>query len=224
MGGTSSVFDSPDVREQELGKKIFSSLANLEALRDPSEWGIDISDSQSARETMCMFSAEPIPRSLTKLTQDLETQAVNVFQDLLRRMGDLPDISMSDKDKPIEDAVMKDQALCDEVYCQVMKQVNRNPSAWSLQDGFDVFQRVIDMRLPSLQLRDFVRGFLTTYADHEAEADEAPMTARLSNLPLPGPRKTMRRSSGLFLQPDQKAKMAKGALKKLMAKIADGEA
>lgn len=235
-----SVFDSTNKQDQELGRKIFSQLANYDRLRDPSEWGIDNADVVAAREEMCAFSAEPIPTSMTQLPQELEKDGQLVFQDLLRRMGDTPDISNSDKDEPIERAVHKDLDLCDEVYCQLLKQLNSNPSTWSVQEGFDVFETLLDARLPSMQLRDFIRGFLQEFVagytqQSRPRAPSGPPMAGAASIlgargrattKLNAPRKSMRRPSAVVtpmqLQ-DNYGKMASSALEKFLKRMAEEE-
>merc|ERR1712117_510319 len=66
-----------------------ASLVDFDRLRSPHEWGID-ADEVVGKKIMCTFSYEPIAKSLTQLPDDLNHDAVLVFQDVLRRMGDMP--------------------------------------------------------------------------------------------------------------------------------------
>merc|ERR1719461_1621703 len=138
---------------------------------------------------MLKFTSTPITRPLTKLDDESEFKAVRVFQDIMRRMGDMADPSSADKEGSILDFASSNDDLRDEVYLQVMKQLNGNPSARSEKAGWELFRALVSKVLPTRRLRDFVQTFLVNYATNTGEYEETSIRA--------GPRRTLSRRETL---------------------------
>lgn len=139
-----------------------SSLADFVGLKDSATL-----KSMSRPWSALKFSLVPIKMALTKVPSEAEPMAVLLFQNILRRMGDLPDASRSDRDQPILD-VLEIQELHDEVYVQIIKQLTDNPSTRSSQAGWALLKRVVQKRGPSFGLHDILCNFLTGIIDGKA--------------------------------------------------------
>jgi len=168
--GHLSVFDSADNDQREAGEQIFQ-LEHFDKLKDPSTWKTQAGPGSNPSlwaKAMMEFSSNPIRQALTQLPKQEETAAVLNFQDLLRVMGDLPDVSRATRDDPVLKLANTSQTLCDEVYVQLMKQLTNNPSPASCNEGWKLLQKLIETAMPSPGLVDFVRRFLVVTSDGSA--------------------------------------------------------
>jgi hypothetical protein len=55
---------------------------------------------------------------------------------------------------------LDDQQVADEVYCQIMKQIDKNPNATSSEKGWELLELCLLTFSPGPQLVDFVGKFL----------------------------------------------------------------
>jgi len=169
-----SVLDTEDKTEKLVVESCFTDLTNFPNLRDPLDWAGTGSSSSPAevRADMMRFQPEKMSRSLTKLTPIQETTAVKCFKDVLRCMGDQPGTFSADKQEPVLQVARKSTALCDEVYLQVLKQLNNNPTLKSAQSGWELLQGLCGEMLPSDALEDFLRAFLVKASAAVLESGE----------------------------------------------------
>lgn len=206
-----SVFDSTSTTELQLAEKTFSNLRNFDRLRDPLDFGGEGLDHRTLSKAMLSFASTPITKSLTVLDEEQERKAVTLFQDILRRMGDIADPSSAQQDRPIVEVAKVSDDLCDEVYCQVMKQLLSNPSAWSEKAGWELFKALVREVLPTRRLRDFVRAFLVKTLGKTGAAEEEVIKA--------GPRRMLSRRATLAFYKESRPELSREVLGIAMARL-----
>jgi len=114
---------------------------------------------------MLRHSLERISEPLTVLNKSYHMAAVRCFGNLQRCMGDKSGAYIGNKEKPIIDLAWTEEALCDEVYIQVMKQLTMNPSMESATKGWQLLQNLCKTVLPSWELCEFLRAFIQRTVD-----------------------------------------------------------
>jgi len=143
---------------------VFEDLSNFCFLRDPLEWGITAPGEAAPaklRSDMVSFSSECITEPLTKLSADFEQAAVSNFMNIMRHMGDKPNVTSGGQlEEPIIDFAGKSSSTGDEVYVQIMKQLTNNPSMRSASSGWSLFGKVCQKAPISNELIPFVKCFL----------------------------------------------------------------
>jgi len=119
-------------------------------------------------EKMLTWKKENIRTSLKKMpTRDLETTATQCFKNITGYMGD----RSSRKDdgghaeKVIKTCLSGSEEVRDEIYCQLVKQTNKNPSQESVKKGWQLMSVCAGSFSPSASLLPFLvthcRGFYT---------------------------------------------------------------
>ncbi|KAL7044735.1 hypothetical protein ACKWTF_002035 [Chironomus riparius] len=117
------------------------------------------------REIWCN-SREPIKSPLLMKLQgegDRSNLAVQMFISIMKYMGDLPQSknSISHAEQVFE-IVMKDEALWDELYCQIMKQLTENNINSSEERGWDLMWLATGLLSPTQLLLKELQEFLKT--------------------------------------------------------------
>lgn len=157
---------------------------------------------------MLKYQTERISEPLTFLRGDprVERAAVKNFGDLLRCMGDKPSAFIGDKEGPIiTKAKANDVALRDEVYLQIMKQLNGNPSSDSAANGWHLFLRLVrEAEPPSCELRDFIRAFLRREAGLKDGAAPQEAEQPAEGEETPGERRSMKRQKSIAAAAEQR--------------------
>jgi len=174
--GLSTVFDI----EGKLAGRCFEDLSNFSQLRDPLNWGThgpvrkaadaEVVSNHSAGDllkVMLQWQGERITEPLTWLDPSFEMLAVRNFGNLLRCMGDKPSAYIGDKEEPMLTAAVDTEALRDEIFIHLMKQLAENPSADSATRGWHLFGRLCQRVLPGEELCEFVQAFLQRAATSE---------------------------------------------------------
>eukprot|EP00899_Mesostigma_viride_P000670 jgi/Mesvir1/10603/Mv08932-RA.2 len=122
-------------------------------------------------ERLVVFSKAPLLRPLTKIADaKLQLEAVRVFKSILTFMGD----GSADKKKlglaavalSVLQAAAQDAALCDEIYCQLLKQTTDHPVSANRLRGWQLLYLMSGISLPSPPLLKVVR----TYFQETVEA------------------------------------------------------
>ncbi|XP_051155446.1 myosin-VIIa-like [Leptopilina boulardi] len=123
---------------------------------------------RTASETLWKHTREPLKAPLlTKLVEqnDLAQHAVNIFSNILKYMGDLP------SNRPKNGTEYTDQIfrpalehplLCDEVYCQIMRQLTDNRIRLSEERGWELLWLATGVMTCSANLHKEIVQFLTT--------------------------------------------------------------
>lgn len=163
-----SEYYAPDIIRDNLAEKVFEDLANYKNLRDPLTWQSDnlvSPDPEERMRSMVRFQADKITQSLTVMNPRLEKIAIQNFLDLLRCMGDKPCAFTGNKQDPILKRLIISRRICDEVYVQVMKQLTDNPSTDSTARGWDLLKKMVQEALPSAEVNEFLRVFVSREAE-----------------------------------------------------------
>lgn len=117
------------------------------------------------RELWCN-SREPIKSPLLLKLQgegDRSNLAVQMFINIMKYMGDLPQSKNSIfHAEQVFETVMKNEALCDELYCQIMKQLTENNINSSEERGWDLMWLVTGLLSPTQLLLKELQEFLKT--------------------------------------------------------------
>eukprot|EP00493_Phyllostaurus_siculus_P012874 UN13063 len=95
---------------------------------------------------------------------------------------------------------------------QMMKQLTRNPSAWSEKAGWEMFKVLVAAVLPTRQLRDFVQAFLMNCVANTGLGE--------GNTIKQGPRRTLSRQLTLTFYKESRPEMTREVLGIFNARIA----
>lgn len=152
-------------------------------------------------EELISFSARPITQAVTKIDEEsspeLAQEAVGLFRDIMRYMGDDPRDKQSEGSQNLREQILSvptdERALRAEAYCQVLKQTHSNPSPESEMRGWELLACLSkhftppdnDLRLFALQHADKTRSartatgalalfFYSNTARREADVDLPP--------------------------------------------------
>eukprot|EP00927_Polykrikos_kofoidii_P016216 TRINITY_DN17297_c0_g2_i1.p1 TRINITY_DN17297_c0_g2~~TRINITY_DN17297_c0_g2_i1.p1 ORF type:complete len:1696 (+),score=293.59 TRINITY_DN17297_c0_g2_i1:138-5090(+) len=146
----------------------FANVEDYKGLRDPTKWHGDrawmvyMTKGGAGAQTMLSHSNEPITMTLTKVERRNEGPSIEAFRDILGWMCDrsVPEVQRCHLDKAILETASSDQSLADEIFVQMLKQLNRNPSMRSSRLGWNLFLRLCQHVTPSEELEGFVRAFV----------------------------------------------------------------
>ncbi|XP_037537916.1 unconventional myosin-VIIa [Nematolebias whitei] len=118
------------------------------------------------REKLWAFSREPLKQPLMKTLvgkSELGSLACNSFTAILKYMGDYPikqarsAIELTDQ---IFGPAMQHEALQDEIYCQIMRQMTSNSSRLSIERGWQLIWLCSGLFPPSPNLKSHAEDFL----------------------------------------------------------------
>eukprot|EP00736_Rhodelphis_marinus_P009729 Rmarinus@m.14910 len=142
------------------------AMIDFEDLRDPDEWAKMKKTVFSSRDKirsnkMLLWSNKPIHATLTKLANpDDVTLALDLFRNIMGIMGD---IKLEYVDQLENELLSKCEArasIRDEVYIQLMKQLNANPNEISTGRGWALLKRCLDRFAPGERCGTFVAAYL----------------------------------------------------------------
>eukprot|EP00929_Paragymnodinium_shiwhaense_P060080 TRINITY_DN3003_c0_g1_i1.p1 TRINITY_DN3003_c0_g1~~TRINITY_DN3003_c0_g1_i1.p1 ORF type:complete len:2014 (+),score=568.16 TRINITY_DN3003_c0_g1_i1:150-6191(+) len=182
-----------------IPKKTFAKLEDFPMLKAARTWKghrgtmLEGKDSQATgtgpmtRAIMLSHSKLLLAEAVTHVPMILEKEAVQIFRDVLVWMQDRAAQDyrrQAARDAVLRTARVRDE-LRDEVYVQVMKQLNRNPSEKSLMLGWQLLHLLCLSVPPSDQLAEYVQGFLRSRAampgaDSDGEDDDPEIPADAS--------------------------------------------
>lgn len=120
---------------------------------------------RSAGEELWRHTRDPMRAPLLlKLQKEKELfeKAVTCFAYILKYMGDLPRGKVAINTDLIFGPPMKHEALKDEIYCQIMRQLTDNPIAASEERGWDLMWLATGVMKPSPGLLKELTEFLRT--------------------------------------------------------------
>mmetsp|Transcript_81463 Transcript_81463/g.197413 ORF Transcript_81463/g.197413 Transcript_81463/m.197413 type:complete len:1062 (+) Transcript_81463:127-3312(+) len=178
-----SILFHADIHEVELIEDAFSDLSKYPGLKPVDKWrghrsGFFLT-TQKGLECRLRHSKNELVDAITQVPPVLERKAVDNFHSLLGWMSDrpMPDCQRLGYAQDIVDTAKKDQALADESYVQLLKQLTDNPSKRSELEGWKLMLQMCQQVRPGKQLDDFVHAFLLK-ASRDQEGDEVSMMAR----------------------------------------------
>ncbi|XP_040028053.2 unconventional myosin-VIIa [Gasterosteus aculeatus] len=118
------------------------------------------------RERLWACSREPLKQPLLKSllgNSDLSNLACSIFTAVLKYMGDYP-IKHARSPLELTDQIFgpatQHEALQDEVYCQIMRQMTNNPSRLSMERGWQLMWLCLGLFRPSPNLQKHTQHFL----------------------------------------------------------------
>lgn len=115
-------------------------------------------------------STQPITQPLLIKTPDyLTSDAGHMFLAILKFCGDHPTgrtVNITDQTDPIFNLPLKKKELRDECYCQIMKQLTRNPKKTSEARAWKLFWLLCGLMPPSAQLYPHVSRFLSSRSEN----------------------------------------------------------
>lgn len=108
-----------------------------------------------------IFGATPIPTSLTKINDITNVRLSMVaFKCLLGYMGDRVAGFKPMLSQEFLSIANTNGILMDECYCQIMKQLTRNPTLKSRKCGLEILKSLLSCKLPSQELQPYVEHLL----------------------------------------------------------------
>lgn len=112
--------------------------------------------------SMLVWTKEPIPTSLTNLSQLHAKQAVKLFKNILGFMGDrsLPYVTQLAQDF-IEQGLATPE-IRDELYCQLIKQLTENPNPSSVAKGWQLMEYALQTFAPGDDFANYLEMVLRT--------------------------------------------------------------
>lgn len=116
------------------------------------------------------WKADVIKTSLRKMPgKDLETQATQCFRNITGYMGDRKTQKEDGghAEKLMKNSLHAPQELRDEVYCQIMKQTNKNPNAESCLRGWQLFAVATGAFPPSAEFHDYLTSYFAEHMDDD---------------------------------------------------------
>jgi len=172
-----NIFEQVDVEEIALAHGAFDDLSQFKRLKNPTKWkghrrdGI-LSRSEKGLQAMMSHNRNEIREALTEVASSQEMLAQQTYRDVLGWMGDrsIPECQRLGFAQGIVEVARQDEAMADEVYVQVMKQLTRNPSERSILNGWKLMLLLCQQVTPSTDLEEFVRSFIIASLKPNQEA------------------------------------------------------
>ncbi|XP_068599325.1 unconventional myosin-VIIb [Brachionichthys hirsutus] len=151
---------------------------SLEYFRQPTkDVSRQVMSRNSAPERLWISSREPIRQPLLKALEgnsDLSHKACLAFTAILKYMGDYPTkqapipIELTDQ---IFEPATDHEALRDEIYCQIMKQMTNNNNRFSVEQGWQLLWLCCGLFPPSQSLLKHAQRFLESRCREPLAAD-----------------------------------------------------
>ncbi|XP_043471659.1 unconventional myosin-XV [Leptopilina heterotoma] len=172
---------------------ISGSLKVIESLKSKKKNKKNKGQQDSAEWTwkeqvdLVKYSAVPIEKSLLRLDNELSALAVECFLCLMMYMGD-QSLPPSMNEVKCVYTILKHchdfEQLCDEIYCQLMKQTtnNKSPNPESCQRGWRIFSIIAAYFNCSDGLKPYLTKYLETAAYDKRRAYHGTATVCLQNL------------------------------------------
>ncbi|KAH8271071.1 hypothetical protein KR018_006777, partial [Drosophila ironensis] len=127
----------------------------------------------SDKAPLTKYSPEPLKAPLLKAVvkvAPLFQQALVIHHHILKYMGDIARNNMPVNTDLIFQPALQHPLLCDELYCQLMKQLSDNPSAESEKRGWDLLYLATGLVAPSVLVMRELIIMLRMRADALADA------------------------------------------------------
>lgn len=156
---------APDTSQETIAPVSLKNFA-IENFRLPSKEVGRNGAPRGSKEKLWVSSREPLKHPLLKSlvhNSELSQLACNAFTAILKYMGDYP-IKQVRSPVDLTDQIFgpptKHEALQDEIYCQIMKQMTSNTSRLSLSRGWQLMWLCTGLFAPSPDLMVHAKRFL----------------------------------------------------------------
>ena len=152
-----------------------------------------ITKSKTTTEKILTWKPDLIKTSLRKLNDDLSQEATQAFKNVVGYMGD-----RNSKKAPLDHArkllrnvLHAPEELRDEIYCQLCKQTNGNPSPTSDERGWQLFTLCLATFPPSTEFKPYLHTYWQNAKDKEGYVGEYAtyLLDRLEKMCVLGPRR-----------------------------------
>ncbi|XP_029971015.1 unconventional myosin-VIIa-like [Salarias fasciatus] len=138
--------------------------------------GRDAAFKTASKDKLWVWTREPLRQPLLKTLVDseLSSLACNTFTAILKYMGDYPikhvrsPLDLTDQ---IFSGATQHEALRDEIYCQIMRQMTNNSSRLSLERGWQLLWLCSGLFPPSQSLMKHAQRFLQSRPKEQLSAD-----------------------------------------------------
>lgn len=163
--GRISVTAAPNIPQETVAPVSLKDFA-LDNFRLPGKEGGRQGVYRGGREKLWVSSREPLKQPLLRnllRNSELTYLACNAFTAILKYMGDYPIKhvrSPMDLTDQIFGPATQHEALQDEIYCQIMKQMTSNSNRLSLARGWQLMWLCTGLFAPSPHLRPYAIRFL----------------------------------------------------------------
>ncbi|KAH8249426.1 hypothetical protein KR032_009554, partial [Drosophila birchii] len=128
---------------------------------------------ESDKTSLWKYSPEPLKAPLLKAVvkvPPLFQQALVIHHHILKYMGDIARSNLPVNTDLIFQPALQHPLLCDELYCQLMKQISDNPSSESEKRGWDLLYLATGLVAPSVLVMRELIILLRMRADALADA------------------------------------------------------
>lgn len=127
-------------------------------------------------DDLLMFSNEPIPTSLLKMSNDHASRAVKMFSGILKYMGETGEQVTEPQRVEIAQKLLhqglKRPELKDELYMQLMKQTRCNSNVQSKSKAWELFFLIASTMPPSKDFVGLVSEYIHSVSHDEGEAQQ----------------------------------------------------
>jgi len=126
-------------------------------------------NSKTSVEKITQWKNDLIKTSLLQLPPDLASEALQTFRNVTGYMGDRGSSKepLGHVTKVLASLMLAPEQLRDEVYCQICKQVNRNPDAVSCVRGWQLMVIMLSSFPPSTRLKASLTAFCAGKLDDD---------------------------------------------------------
>lgn len=154
------------LRKQELSRQAKYEIKNYPGLRTLDDFARGaILNKSKIKEGFLLFQSNVIPKSLTDISKDLSKIALHIHKELLGYMGDkqMPFPAMLAQDILRKGFENKD--LRDEIYLQIIKQLNGNVRPESVAKGWQMMCMCVGTFPPSYDFENYLLHFILDKRD-----------------------------------------------------------
>jgi myosin heavy subunit len=161
-GPLRGIFEPSNYRKDQFQLARFSGLKSGDDYVSGKFFG-----KQALKDSMLTWNKDVIPNALCKLHSGLEKTALNLFRNIQGFMGDrsysFPDTLASE----VLEEGLKQSAIRDEIYVQLMKQCSFNPKSQACVRGWQLLGLTCETFLPSTHLLPFVLYYLSDHVSND---------------------------------------------------------
>ena len=158
--------EAREKRKEEARQDMYE-FKNFPGLRKPADYAKGFIMSKTAvREGFLLFSDQQIPRSLTVAAgKDMNQMSVLMHQNILGYCGDKQMNFPADLARDLMEKGVKDKIIRDEIYCQLIKHLTKNPRPESSAKGWQLMCMCVAVFPPSFDFEKYLLHFILKRAE-----------------------------------------------------------